>query len=55
MATTVRTALVTGIGVGQQAQGLVPESVSIAWVESGGTAELPDLVERAFDTIAGAR
>jgi AcrR family transcriptional regulator len=27
----------------------------LAWVESGGTAELPDLVERAFDTIAGTR
>jgi AcrR family transcriptional regulator len=27
----------------------------LAWVESDGAAELPDLVERAFDTIAGAR
>jgi AcrR family transcriptional regulator len=27
----------------------------LAWVESGGTAELPDLVERAFDAITGAR
>jgi AcrR family transcriptional regulator len=27
----------------------------LAWVESDGTAELPDLVERAFDAITGAR
>jgi hypothetical protein len=27
----------------------------VAWVEGGGTPELPDLIEQAFDALAPAR